>query len=59
MKCMICGKEKVCWWCRTDTEILVVACISCAIKVGLRIIEEVLEAHDGEKRMEEGSSREG
>ena len=55
----MCGKEKVCWWCRTDTEVLVVACISCAVLLGLRIIEEVLEVGSGTKKMEDGGSGKG
>ena len=56
MKCQICKREKLVFFCITEEGIHIVACIPCAMSLGLELIEEVLEVKNGEKGVE-GSSR--
>lgn len=59
MKCQICNRERLVFFCTTITGSHIIACINCAVVCGLKIIEEVLEVESGDKGMETGSSREG
>lgn len=61
MKCQVCCQEKTCFWCRTQSEVMMVACLSCAVGEGYRTIEEVLEAKKevDNEALETESSREG
>ena len=54
-KCMVCGEKKLLFWCRKG-EIVVIACIECVIKLGLKILEEVKL---DKKRLEDSDSPEG
>ena len=58
-KCWLCDKGKTIWFCITAEGVHTVACISCAVKHGLKLIEEVKEVEDGYKGVEEGSSHKG
>ena len=57
MKCQVCRREKLVFFCSTIAGSHLIACINCAVACGLKIIEEVLEVKG--EGLETGSSREG
>ena len=57
MKCQICNRDKLVFFCTTIAGSHIIACINCAVACGLKIIEEVLEVRN--EGLEAGSSREG
>ena len=57
MKCQVCQRDKLCFWCVSIGGATVIACINCAVTVGLKILEEVLEVKG--EGLETGSSRKG
>ena len=60
MKCQICRRERLVFYCITVAESHIIACINCAIACGLKIIEEVLlEKEVRDEGLEGEGSREG
>jgi len=60
MKCQICKRERLVFYCLTVARSHIIACINCAVVCGLEIIEEVLlEKEVRDEGLETGSSRKG
>ena len=59
MKCPLCTRERLLFWCLVGGVSHLVCCIECAVRFGYRIIEEVKEARDDATGMEVRGTREG
>ena len=57
VKCQICKRERLVFFCTTIAGSHIIACINCAVACGLKIIEEVLEVKS--EGLETDSSRKG
>ena len=62
MECQICRRDKLVFFCTTIAGSHIIACVSCAVACGLKVIEEVLlekEVRDEQDGVEAGGEGKG